>query len=241
MILPKIFIAGIEYELVPKQSKTKQPLENKDWEITAFKAVAKAYEHIYRKNDDGRFWLGLNPNHFSEETCLNKVAGTRHFSEEIWSIHSVCRLSDNMVWTVSEKFSNNGGGIYSEEHIKRFEIKDGELRVHTVEGGGHYLLEHLNKIKQPLFTTEDNVPIYEGGEYWQVWGEKFNVCGNYANKDSGQMSDTKYFSTEAAAKEYVLKAKPVLSLSDVLNCSSEIDFGRQIHMDKLKELVKKRI
>lgn len=91
--------------------------------------------------------------------------------------------------------------------------------------------------KQPLFTTEDGVDIFEG--------DKIHYCNkDYKLYDSkagskfhgGKNKHFKYFSTKEAAEEYILMNKPCLSISDVMFCTSNT--YNQMLIKLLKQLNK---
>lgn len=97
-------------------------------------------------------------------------------------------------------------------------------------------LNSRNKDKQPLFTTEDGVKIYDGDKCFCVY--PFGCCSLepgevvkkhepfYISEEAETISSlsvindiilgTKHFSTHEAAEEYVLMNKPLLSVSVVL-------------------------
>lgn len=74
-------------------------------------------------------------------------------------------------------------------------------------------------VKQPLFTTEDGVDIFEGDEFYSTHkdglGSILKYTGHSLENASKKQKDFVDFSTKEKAEEYILMNKPVLSLSDV--------------------------
>jgi hypothetical protein len=92
--------------------------------------------------------------------------------------------------------------------------------------------------KLPLFRTHDGVDIFEGDEYWFInGGNNYDIYIRFAKSGHGNGGAWQYFSTEQAAKEYILMNKPCLSVSEIL---SYIDIG-SLCAERLKELAKEKI
>lgn len=75
---------------------------------------------------------------------------------------------------------------------------------------------------KPLFTTEDGKPVYEGGVVWIVYddysvGYSQYIRGNEMLDLVASHGGKRTFSTEDAAREWVLMNKPCLSLNDLLS------------------------
>ena len=79
--------------------------------------------------------------------------------------------------------------------------------------------EIVEKVKQPLLTTEDGVDIYEGDVFYSTrkngLGSILKYTGHPLENASKKNEDFVDFSTKEKAEEYILMNKPVLSLSDV--------------------------
>ncbi len=120
-------------------------------------------------------------------------------------IFSIKRLSDGEVFTVGDK---TNAGI-----IKEFQTHGNHVMVKT--DGGLTTLDGLCIKKQPLFTTEDGVDIFEGDKYYYVDEniELFHV--RKAIHTSGQDEYFKYFSTKEKAEEYISLNKPKYSEKQV--------------------------
>jgi len=98
--------------------------------------------------------------------------------------------------------------------------------------------------RTPLFTTTDGKPVYEGDEYWFVWRTKYgNNLYDYAknkavkDSDSGASKDDKYFSTQAAAEQWIADNKPLYSLNDIQKALHG-EWGTQNAVDNVLNRIK---
>lgn len=144
------------------------------------------------------------------------------------------------IFTIGDK-TNNGT-------ISKFEIDVHGIRVFFEEKPKNYnvSLNSLKHIKQPLFTTEDGVDIYEDKEFncvnqhLYLFKEKGLCCINLG-------SHIKIFSTKEAAEEYILMNKPCLSLNDVakvyVTATKKVDSTTSITAQnrRIQELVEEKI
>lgn len=167
------------------------------------------------------------------------------------TIFSVKRLSDNEVFTVDDKIRvkwKNGVGIiesiyYNEHKQLSFKIKGYEAPLVFV------FSEDSPEKVEVLFTTEDGVKITDD-DAW-VWGtnnKSFTAPTKTSVLIAAQVlkgnDNFKYFSTEDAAKGYILINKPCLSLKDVNDTLKEfweegkINTGQYVD---LKKLVKSKL
>lgn len=155
----------------------------------------------------------------------------------ISAIHSVKRLSDGEVFTIGDKVINKTRSLYH-GIISEIYISNNKLELYvatTINGNMGLFLNNVVKAKQPLFTTEDGVEIFEGdniywinlftldkvncNEYYDDLGECDLKDGLISLKDfnkSNKHQDISFigFSTKEAAEEYILLNKPVLSAKD---------------------------
>lgn len=77
-----------------------------------------------------------------------------------------------------------------------------------------------SKQQKKLFTTEDNVDIFQKDIVWAVRHFDFHVTSFEAGLGSYTLNDKsknvwRYFSTEQLATEWVLYNKPLLSLNEI--------------------------
>ena len=191
--------------------------------------------------------------------------GSNDFRKEEWLlnheylIESVKRLSDGEVFTVGdvvdERLSN-----YKSHTISKFRIHFNELCIYSVKGSLNVNLQlcFLNKLKQPIFTTEDGVDIFEDNDgefrYWRLNIPSINtnpscewrvsdaevICKNMIphNTESVRKSGILRFSTKEAAEEYILMNKSDLSINDVVKYLIKhmpLAYKRDIIINDLKE------
>lgn len=205
----KIFIDGIEYDLVPKSSPDK--INERDWEIESYITdyLGMSGEIFIRTSgDEFKTTISQRWNTVKESALIHNKA----------KIHSVKRISDGVVFSVGDEVDSTWG----KQIITDFEIyKDVSMIVgfKTCKNP----LEKIRKLPErtKLFTTEDGVDVFEGGEYWYLpttrAADSFKPykC-TYASKGEATPMTWLYFSTEEKAKEYITLNKPVLSLNDIL-------------------------
>jgi hypothetical protein len=89
--------------------------------------------------------------------------------------------------------------------------------------------------KKKIFTTEDGVDVFEGGLVFTV-NSDWQIT-HFCNVQKNNFYH-KTFSTPAAAKEYVLLNKPLLSVNDVFNVFKESYTMNRIKLNLIKELAK---
>jgi len=142
------------------------------------------------------------------------------------SIHSIKRLSDGEIFTIGDKIKGN---MKSEGKISLFVItpnnKINVWRSTTIiPSETSELLNTIYKVKQPLFTTEDGVDIFDYSDsfYW-IRKDTLKLCErmtlNTSHSVFFQYEPKKelYFSTKEKAEEYILMNKPCLSINEITN------------------------
>ena len=87
-------------------------------------------------------------------------------------------------------------------------------------------IEDFNK--EPLFTTEDNIPVFKGTSYVKLNNySDWSIVTGFVAESSHENYQGLKFSTEEAAEEYTLMNKPLLSLNDLLSVwGSDVDIER---------------
>jgi hypothetical protein len=188
--------------------------EEKDWEILSFEC--KPYSIILHRNPDVTFGM-----YSAEEKDL--LLSNMH------SIHSVRRKSDNSIWTIGDDTTKG--------EITKFEIHKGTM--YWKNDGVLFSLSHLKKpepVKEVLFITEDLKTIHDGDKYWNVSTE-FNIECFDADKDWTSRSGKRTFSTQEAAKEWVLMNRPVLSVNEVVELWAKNNY----FPDSAKKLAKSKL
>lgn len=173
------------------------------------------------------------------------------------NIHSVKRLSDGEVFTVGDKVFSE----YVNYTINKIGIVNDKCMVSALYDTNnpngsrlHYNLNNLKKAKQPLFTTEDGVDIFEGNVVYYVETEEepelcFIVNEYTVLKYPGRFISDKSlhsFSTKEKAEEYILMNKPVLSLNDIFKDVEEMRKGLKTFENsqlakRFKKLVQQKI
>lgn len=189
------------------------------WEFIAI-WEAKISESKQPKKDWEIITYGWTQNHVNDK--------------EKQCIHSVKRLSDGEVFTVNEivNFEGNNYKIHSFEALK------GGLYLDVISQN-HLRLDicSVGKVKQPLFTTVDGKPVYEGDQIWYVSDDYY--LGSLSQAKPEHSKGPKKFSSKDAAKEYLLMNKPTLSIQDVHNLC--VFFGANSGLvDKAIQIVKSR-
>jgi len=159
------------------------------------------------------------------------------------NIHSIKRLSDGEVFTIGDKVQN--GKITEFRLINNILIpKIGEKVYLTIN------LEKLEKAKQPLFTTEDGVDIFENDNFYSTrkdcLGSIIKYKGNPFEIASTKCKEFVDFSTKKAAENYIKMNKPCLSLNDVLSITNKTsfvpeDFSKNLIKKELTKIVKQKL
>lgn len=237
---------------VTVNSKDWEEIKEKEWEI-----LLVLIKLMYYMDDNGErqnYSYTLRPNGYYIEERLSDSANTKYTLEEmthlfIYEIKSVRRLSDGEVFTVGD---NTSSGV-----IVSFDINSTIMNVvfgpnmHSICNSGFAKIK-----KEPLFTTEDGVEIFEGDTIFSVEHTYYKIddkiAGIYKGSNKNHpvehwYNDDKYFSTKEAAEKYIIMYKPVLSIKDLLknfslaNAAYKGDFFNNITMDELKELAKSKL
>ena len=159
------------------------------------------------------------------------------------SIHSVKR-NDGEIFTIGDKVFSE----YVNYTINKISIVNDKCMVSALYDTNnpngsrlHYNLNNLKKAKQPLFTTEDGVDIFENNTSIYIL-DKFTIR-HIKHKDFNVISKhVKYFSTKEKAEEYILKHKPCLSLEDLkeLGIFNETEYCNRMWIS-IKELVQQKL
>lgn len=189
--------------------------------------IEKDYEILSYKHNDGR--ISISTTH--SETYNMSLLATQGVT-----IYSVKRLSDGEIFTIGDEVKHrNVCNRLDSCNILDIYIAGNQLFITTANFNTNICM--LDKItKKPLFTTEDGIDIYDVDDI--VYG----VRPNYTIWETGIFSiskynDYKFYSTEEAAKEYILMNKPCLSVNDLMKAAS-ITY---CNLTALKKLVKSKL
>lgn len=203
-----------------------KPKQTKDWEITEFLHLADNVVFPIVANDkyvNAQIGRQLE---FTLEQMLHK--GNCVDTGGI-AIKTIKRLSDGEIFTASDK-TNFGT-------IKGFNINGDSLFV-LYEDGTQSTLDSVVKVKQPIFTTEDGVGVFEGDRVWYVDGLFKIDFVDFNDGEAPYPNIYKYFSTEEKAKAYVFQNKYSISLKDIMDFDKSRYYINPVKY--FEELVKER-
>jgi hypothetical protein len=136
-------------------------------------------------------------------------------------IHKIKRLCDSEIFTIGDKVVTPSGQkfIISEFYM---DCNDEHLLCNGEKtGAGHINITKIKKLNH-LFKTLDGVDIFNGDDYFSVNIKDLKVNKNH-QLDLSNLNDWRIFSTESAAKEFIILNKKSLSLNDII--LSEIHNG----------------
>lgn len=137
------------------------------------------------------------------------------------------------IFTIGDK-TNNGT-------ISKFEVDSNGIRVFFEEKPKNYhvSLNSVQKVKQPIFQTEDGVDIFKDDNYYQITSN-FDYVKCIAFDKNNFDKSLIIFSTKEKAEEYIIMNKPCLSLNDIDFAISKTNNAEE-KRNKLKELIKSKI
>lgn len=192
-------------------------------------------DNRYRKNDNIKSTIG-----FTVDEMLNQGGCVK---SGLYSIHSVRRESDSSIWTINDMLQDKSCG---DSPITKITLDGDGLLFHTQYGAAY--IHQLVKVKQPLFTTEDGVDIYEGDTYYIINPKLNYLLTNHIAENGDNFYKTFIkFSTKEKAEEYIFYNKPILSLNDILEINGEKHAVRAKPLsvsklyNELRKLVKQKL
>lgn len=172
--------------------------------------------------------------------------------DKVFDIHSVKRLSDDVVFTIGDKVRDSLTDALTNNKVQTIDyFNPGGKIVCYFKSGTTAGLASITHAHKPLFTTEDGKEIFEGDDYWWIttslkyisnWPrvESYVANGAIANKHSIKNDKERCFlnfSTKEAAEEYILMNKPSLSVNDVIRDAGYYSSA----VERLKQLVKSKL
>lgn len=214
-----------------------------DYEILSFKRV-DTNESIC---DLGEIIIQKGNNEFWEYTTSKSGYSLGYLlKSKLYSIHSVERLSDGEVFTIGDKIK-----VYSYDFpykvrrndfvVTKIELDSNKISLHG-KTFSKIQLEIANKVKkQPLFTTEDGVDVFE--EDFKNHANIYSVNKSNFKIGKNTLGFTVFtdnylkFSTKEKAEEYILLNKPCLSLNEIVKTIKLIHWVENqelIHIAKSK-------
>jgi len=209
-ILDKVFSVNYPLNCYLINGLTFNPENHKEyWE----EIIEKDYEILSFYNKEGKSYYNV----ITQGYYYSEPASSRSLTYCLlyYKIHSVKRLSDGEIFTIGDKVKD----IYEETNviINNFELNHNNININD----NHAKISEINKVKQPLFTTEDGVDIFEGDTYYKVINETFQLLIiEKASKEESLKS--KLFSKKEKAEEYILMNKKSLSPNDILKIWSKL-------------------
>lgn len=228
--LPKEFI---------ENSNDWEEIIEKDYEILSFISNSKTiYERLDAFGSKDDYGLDGKDMYYGPlDSFLENLKNNK------FNIYSIKRLSDGEVFTMGDKITNEFL-MNKNYNIKSFRVGNDCLKIcGSGEKGRCFITldKNTKKVKEPLFTTENEVDIYENDNVYYI--NDWYPCYRSNISKSNYNPNTKYFSTKEKAEEYVLMNKPCLSIND-LSIKNEIKCNEKligITLGKLKELVKSKL
>ena len=227
-------ITNFKWNWFNKQPK-EHSKEDAGWEIVGYKFNGDVY--ILEGDGKYRYRSGKGIAYYLSS-----------YSESERKIHSVKRLSDNVVFSVGDEV---GSKHFSLDKIISFTIRDSDDMWVSLSHDTCDLCwlskipETLKSKPTPLFTTEDGVDVKLGDSYWYV-NMQLKLHKLCANKTMAWarhlMPSEKIFSTEEKAEEYILMNKPCLSVQNLIDHFNSHHFGQgEYQLQRLKELAKSKL
>lgn len=225
-------------QLIPKRFIT----DSNDWEEIV--ETKKYYEILSIRDKESNLIVRKehieNTNYSLEIDYLKRNSNT-------WKINSVKRLSDGEIFTIGDKIKHKS--INTTTNINYINLRDNHIFFDVYSNIiGDTLLENAIKYKKPLFITKDNVEIFENDEYFRVFKKDWKLYNLQTFTTSGynfniMNKQAWHFSTEQAAKEYIIMNKPCLSYKDVVNFISNNSSNTLTSRGQktLKELIKLKL
>lgn len=149
-------------------------------------------------------------------------------------IYSVKRLSDGEVFTIGDKIDRNNR-YYKNDTIKGFYNIGEKYIVVSISdeidagycGKKGCNLSIVQHSKEPLFTTEDGVDLYEGDSFWAIRVESKSIPTEHKlrkgyNYENAKSQGVLWFSTGESALEYIRKNVVRYSEADMLSFGVDI-------------------
>lgn len=203
----------------------------KEYEILSY----TFQKRVYNKNNFGEFCCGFDV----------PVQSLLLHPEDMKTIHSVKRLSDGEIFTV--------GDDYGSSKIEGFKIDtefNGGLCAISHKGSSLSSLYSLEKVKQPLFTTEDGVEITDEKQtlyavltkaQWETREDTVKRMKERSSFSTPLNPAWKYFSTDEVRLHYIIRNKPSLSWNDVFNLFRDNGSSTSKFLDAVFEKSKSKI
>lgn len=203
----------------------------------------------------GKEWEIVAINHKGEVYTEESMIFRTQFKTNLpFNIHSVRRLSDNEVFAVGQKvFNREGEGVDWGERqstIIGFSLMDYGCGMFVklysdgeTSPSGDFVRELCDikaaPARTPLFTTTDGKPMFAGETVYVVPPNKENVqfVFNPGKAFMNMYRTYKWFSTQAAAEQWIADNKPLYSLNDIQKALHG-EWGTQNAVDNVLNRIK---
>ena len=179
------------------------------------------------------FWEEIKEYSFEILQFRNKITGTIFnrcidipifiSNYENCEIYSIKRKFDREIFTIGDYCSPKN--YKNPGRIEKFEfVLEDQLRIQgkNERGRSWYLsLETVEKLKDPLFITEDNVGVFINNTVYEVRKNTLEIVNFKLNKIP--QTDRYLFSSKEAAEKYIEENKPLYSRKQVINILKGFD------------------
>lgn len=223
---------GIIHAEIVENSNDWLEITKPEYTILSYKCKNKIL--YYTITEDNHRWFSSNKNDMYQTNEM-EIEVNSHLG---FTIHSVKRLSDGEIFTVGDKY-NWKSNKNRTNIIRQILLEDNKILIHDSEYISEEYdadLDQIEKVKQPLFTTEDGVDIYKGNTYYYINTGFIGETQEVKNAICPIMKGAYTFSTKQAAEEYIIMNKPCLSYSDL-----ERLIGAKGTLLRIEELVKQKL
>jgi len=212
----------------------------KDYKILKFKDLTSGA--IFSLNADGLYWYEESRrNGFTLENMLYKGRCVKN--GEI-SIYSIERLCDGEIFTVGDDVKLQDQN--KDRTIKSFELTDESIRFRFADGLGVQLKYYprpgdiIHRSQTALFTTNDNLDIYHGEEYWRITGVgPYFISREMALETKTYNAEIPRFSTEEAARRWVENNRKQYSKADIKSALIKTGIAKYRRVDSFWEILDK--
>lgn len=172
-------------------------------------------------------------------------------NDPLMDIYSIKRLSDQETFTIGDKVQYTKTAFQFTIEKFYLDTLNNHLLCSDTNGNEHINITKINKITKriPLFTTEDNVKVFEGDKVYMLntkinplshssldWNPEETVTLTEKHREikfHTLVTSIKYFSTKEAAEQYILMNKPILTLKEVEEIVND-GFNNAYIMTRLK-------
>jgi len=176
-----------------------------------------------------------------------KVSNPKNFTIPTWIIKSSNDWEEVIEYSIGTKVLNTlTNTIYTKKEDGWY--KPSEKTAYsdnTIKNSRHiYVIEYT----EPLFTTEDDIDIFEGDEFFRVWNinnelktDSYKCFASIHYNAKHMLKTVPHFSTKKAAEEYILMNKPCLSINDILKYLSSVNLKIDLIDPKFLKFVKNKL